>query len=40
MSAANRPVIERPGLMMRLQVWPLFGLQDPQLWYFLEKDLL
>jgi hypothetical protein len=25
--------------MMRLQVWPLFGLQDPQLWYSLEKDL-
>jgi len=22
--------------MMRLQVWPLFGLQDPQLWYSLE----
>jgi hypothetical protein len=22
---------------MRLQVWPLFGLQDPQLWYPLEK---
>jgi hypothetical protein len=32
-------VIERPGLKMRLQVWPLFGLQDPQLWYPLEKDL-